>query len=156
MVFSPTFLLAFIPLESGVFLSGCSMACLTWSRSILRSAMRPCKCHRALQNQPLVDTSESASPRGAIHIMFLDASKGLFDFFISAGMQFIPPVRKPTSYPLNSLLNLCQCVHSENSYFASLNAVEMALSISEDALLPCQMIFPFWSIRNACGMLLIP
>jgi len=39
------------------------------------------QCHRALQNQPLVGTSESASLRGVIHIKFLDPSKRLFGVF---------------------------------------------------------------------------
>jgi hypothetical protein len=42
-------------------------------------SLRHYVCHRALQNQPLVGTSESASLRCVIHIKFLDASKGLFN-----------------------------------------------------------------------------
>jgi ATP-dependent exoDNAse (exonuclease V) alpha subunit len=42
---------------------------------------RTLPCHRALQNQPLAGTSESASLRGVIHIKFLDPRKRLFGVF---------------------------------------------------------------------------
>ena len=43
------------------------------------------KCRRSLQNQPAGVESKPATPRCLIHISFLDTSKGLFNFFISAG-----------------------------------------------------------------------
>jgi len=42
-------------------------------------------CHRSLQNQPAGVESKTANPRCFIHTKFLNASKGLLDFFTSAG-----------------------------------------------------------------------
>ena len=42
-------------------------------------------CHRSLQNHPAGVESKPATLRCFIHIKFLDPSKGLFDYFVSAG-----------------------------------------------------------------------
>jgi hypothetical protein len=42
-------------------------------------------CHRSLQNQPVGVESKPATSRCFIHIRRLDAGKGFFNFFSSAG-----------------------------------------------------------------------
>jgi hypothetical protein len=72
------------------------------SGKILNTFFRvfPFFCHRSLQNQPLGVESKPATPRRLIHIWFLDLSKWLFNFFISAS-----PLAQPAQLVVQLNLN---------------------------------------------------